>query len=88
MLHTAYKQLLFLTLLQILWCQAREEEILHNPASSNRYTVKEEIQKAPAENHVCKLTRTSVKISFPAMKSETFVNFLGYKEPNLVYLAR
>ena len=49
MLHTAYKQLLFLTLLQILWCQAREEEILHNPGSSNRYTVKEEIQKAPEE---------------------------------------
>ena len=62
--------------------QKAPEEILHYPVSSGRYTVKEEIQKAPAENHFCNLTRTSVKISFPAMKSETFVKFLVYKEPN------
>ena len=67
--------------------QKAPEEILHYPVSSGRYTVKEEIQKAPTENHFCNLTRTSVKISFPEMKSETFVNFLGYKEPNLVHLA-
>ena len=35
-----------------------------------------------------KLCRTSVKISFPEMRDELFVNFLGYKEPNLVYLWR
>ena len=29
-----------------------------------------------------------MKISFPALKSETFVNLLGYKEPNLIYLWR
>ena len=34
------------------------------------------------------VTRTSIKISFPALKHELFVNFLGYKEPNLVYLWR
>ena len=37
---------------------------------------------------ICNLTRTSIKISFPALKHELFVNFLGYKEPNLVYLWR
>ena len=47
--------------------------------SSGRYTVKEEIQKAPNTNHFCNLTVTSVKISFPEMKSRVFVNFLGYK---------
>ena len=132
MLHTTLKQSLFLALTQVCWCQAREEEILHYPVSSKRYTVKEEIQKAPeeilhntvssdrlttreemekapeeilhypvssgkytvkeeiqrapAENHLCNLTRTSVKISFPEMRSEVFVNFLGYKEPNLIHL--
>ena len=68
--------------------EKKEEEILHYPVSSGRYTVKEEIQKAPDENHFCSLTRTSFKISFPAMKSKTFVNFLGYKEPNMIHLAR
>ena len=66
----------------------REEETLHYPVSSGRYTVREEIQKAPDENHFCSLTRTSFKISFPAMKSKTFVNFLGYKEPNMIHLPR
>merc|ERR1719192_940591 len=57
-------------------------------SSSGRYTVKEEVQKAPDTNHFCNLTRTSVKISFPEMKSRVFVNFLGYKEPNLIHLQR
>ena len=48
-------------------------------SSSGRYTVKEEVQKAPNTNHFCNLTATSVKISFPEMKSRVFVNFLGYK---------
>ena len=48
-------------------------------SSSGRYTVKEEVQKAPNTNHFCNLTVTSVKISFPEMKSRVFVNFLGYK---------
>ena len=79
---------LLLPLLLVLVGDGDCEEILHYPVSSGRYSVKEEIQKPPDENHPCNLTRTSVKISFPAMKSETFVNFLGYKEPSLVYLAR
>jgi len=52
------------------------------------YKTKEEVEKAPSEDHPCNLTRTSVKISFPAMKSQLFVNFLGYREPNLMYLMR
>jgi len=56
--------------------------------SGGTYKTKEQIQKAPTDDHPCNLTRTSVKISFPALKSETFVNLLGYKEPNLIYLWR
>ena len=56
--------------------------------SKGTYKTKEEIEKAPSEDHPCNLTRTSVKISFPAMKSELFVNFLGYREPNLMYVMR
>ena len=52
------------------------------------YKSNEQIQKAPSEDHPCNLTRTSFRLSFPALKSETFVNLLGYKEPNLVYLWR
>ena len=52
------------------------------------YVVKEEIQKPPKHDHSCNLTLTAVKIAFPEMKSEVFVNLLGYKEPNLVHLAR
>ena len=52
------------------------------------YVVKEEIQKPPKHDHPCNLTLTAVKISFPEMKSEVFMNLLGYKEPNLVHLMR
>ena len=56
--------------------------------NAGTYKQKEEIEKAPSEDHPCNLTRTSVKISFPEMKGELFVNLLGYKEPNLVHLWR
>ena len=39
-------------------------------------------------DHPCNLTRTTVKISFPELKGEVFVNLLGYKEPNLIPLWR
>ena len=32
--------------------------------------------------------RTAIRISFPEMKDEVFINLLGYKEPNLVHLLR
>ena len=54
-----------------------------------KYTVREDVEKAPTYDHACNLTRTAVKISFPEeMRSEIFVNLLGYKEPNLIYLQR
>ena len=53
-----------------------------------KYTTKEEIQKAPSEDHPCRLTRTSVQVSFPDMRSELFVDLLGYKESNLINLMR
>ena len=57
--------------------------------TKGKYTVREETEKAPSYDHHCNLTRTAVKISFPdEMRSEIFVNLLGYKEPNLVHLMR
>ena len=54
-----------------------------------KYTVREDVEKAPTYDHACNLTRTAVKISFPEeMRSEIFVNLLGYKEPNLIHLQR
>ena len=47
------------------------------------YVVKEEIEKAPVHDHPCNLTETVVKISFPEMKSEVFINLLGYKGSNM-----
>ncbi len=38
--------------------------------------------------HLSRLTSTAVKISFPGMKSEVLVSFLGYKEPNLMFVNR
>ena len=56
--------------------------------SKGMYKTKEEVERPPTWDHPCNLTRTAVKISFPAMKSEVFVNFLGYREPNLKYVMR
>ena len=67
-----------------------ETKVQHKKKNSGKgtYKTKEEIEKAPSEDHPCNLTRTSIKISFPALKGELFVNLLGYKEPNLVHLMR
>ena len=53
-----------------------------------KYTTRVEIQRAASEDFPCRLEKTTVKIQFPDMRSEVFVNFLGYKEPNLMYLMR
>lgn len=55
-----------------------------------KYLVREEVEKAPTyDDQPCELTKTAVKISFPEeMRSEIFVNLLGYKEPNLLHLKR
>jgi hypothetical protein len=73
---------------------AEEKKVRHKKKGEKQhvqkggYKTKEKVEKAPSEDHPCNLTRTSVKISFPELKDELFVNFLGYKEPNLVYLWR
>ena len=41
------------------------------------YKTSEKIEKAPSEDHPCNLTRTTMRISFPALKSELLVNILG-----------
>ena len=61
-----------------------EKKQLVNSRSS--YKTSEKVEKAPSEDHPCNLTRTSMRISFPALRSELFVNILGYREPNLVSL--
>ena len=44
--------------------------------------------QAPVHDHPCNLTKTAVKISFPEIKNEVFVNLLGYKGSDLIYLNR
>ena len=44
--------------------------------------------QAPVHDHPCNLTRTAVKISFPEIKNEVFVNLLGYKGSDMIYLNR
>ena len=58
-----------------------------NPGGGT-YKTKEEVEKAPSDDHPCNLTQTSVRITFPELKGELFVNLLGYKEPNIVHLMR
>jgi len=53
-----------------------------------KYTVKEEVVKRVQINHPCQLTRTAVKVTFPSMKHEVLVSFIGYKEPNLMFVNR
>merc|ERR1719410_913317 len=52
------------------------------------YVVRESVEKAPVHDHPCNLTRTAVKISFPEIKNEVFVNLLGYKGSDMIYLNR
>ena len=65
-----------------------EPEKKEAPAKSTGYKTSEVIEKAPTEDHPCTLIRTSERISFPALRNELFVNFLGYREPNLVHVMR
>ena len=47
------------------------------------------LSKDKRRNKLAKyLCRTTVKISFPDLRNELFVNILGYKEPNLIHLWR
>ena len=68
--------------------EEEEGEGKKKKVQSGGYKTKEEIHKPPTFDHPCNLTRTTVRISYPKLKHELFVNFLGYKEPNLVYLWR
>ena len=52
------------------------------------YVVKEEVEKAPVHQHPCNLSRTAVKMTFPEMKQEVFMNLLGYRGSNMIYLNR
>lgn len=64
------------------------EEDKKKQAQDKGYRTSSKIEKRPTEDHPCNLTRTTVKISFPDLRNELFVNILGYKEPNLIHLWR
>ena len=64
------------------------ETVKNKNAGGGTYKTKEEIEKAPSDDHPCNLTKTSVRITFPELKGELFINLLGYKEPNLIRLMR
>ena len=42
-----------------------------------KYKYKEEVIKKIEHDHPCKLTQTAVKITFPGMKEQVLVSFLG-----------
>ena len=78
--------LFFILILSSATSTKQIEQTQPTPKSKTGYKTSEQIEKAPSENHPCNLTRTSLKISFPELKNELFVNILGYREPNLVTL--
>ena len=43
------------------------------------YSTHEQVEKAPSEDHPCNLTRQTIKIAFPALRNQLFVNILGYR---------
>jgi hypothetical protein len=45
-------------------------------------------QRKKERNVFSRLAQTAVKVTFPGMKSEVLVSFLGYKEPNLMHVMR
>ena len=63
----------------------KENKIRH---IKGKYTVKEEVVKRVEHSYPCRLVQTAVKVTFPGMKSEVLVSFLGYKEPNLMHVMR
>ena len=81
-------QLLRMFMFLLLLTLATSLKKMNATRKLGRYTTKEVVEKAPPENHPCNLTITAIKISFPDMNNELFVNLIGYKEPNLVHLAR
>lgn len=50
--------------------------------------MKEVIIKRVEHSYPCRLVQTAVKVTFPGMKKEVLVSFLGYKEPALMHVMR
>ena len=50
--------------------------------------MKEEIIRRAEHNYPCVLVQTAVKVTFPGMKKEVLVSFMGYKEPDLMHVMR
>ena len=53
-----------------------------------KYTVREDVIRRVEHSYPCRLVQTAVKVTFPGMKSEVLVSFLGYKEPQLMHVMR
>jgi hypothetical protein len=49
------------------------EKVTRKAARGGKYTVREEVLTAARGNLPCSLTNTSVRVTFPEMKSETYV---------------
>ena len=85
-LHTLFFAATVTKSLTLVGSEKKEVKKKQLTQSRSSYKTSEKIEKAPSEDHPCNLTRTSMKISFPALRNELFVNILGYREPNLVRL--
>ena len=50
--------------------------------------MREDVVKKKEHLYDCKLVQTAVKVTFPGMKKEVLVSFMGYKEPDLMHVMR
>ena len=50
--------------------------------------MKEDVVKRAEHDYPCRLAQSAVKVTFPGMKKEVLVSFMGYKEPDLMHVMR
>ena len=50
--------------------------------------MKEVVIKRVEHSYPCRLVQSAVKVTFPGMKKEVLVSFMGYKEPDLMHVMR
>ena len=56
--------------------------------SRGKYMQKEVVIKRVEHSYPCRLVQSAVKVTFPGMKKELLVSFMGYKEPDLMHVMR
>jgi hypothetical protein len=66
----------------------KEKKKVEARKNRGKYTMKEDVVKKKEHLYPCDLVQTAVKVTFPGMKKELLVSFMGYKEPDLMHVMR